>query len=567
MAKVYLALVVGPAGVNKLTVIKVIQNERLTNSEGGLALFWDEARLSTRLVHPNIVHTYDVGQIDGHYFLALEYLDGQTYRLLRARAAQHALPLHETLRILSEVARGLHYAHELRDFHGKPLGVVHRDVSPQNIFVTYDGQVKLIDFGIAKTHDADHQTRIGLIRGKLNYIAPEQLRGDALDRRADLFALGVLLWEAVAGRRFAGGPEVAEVAKVQTRIRGEEPNVRAVKPGVSEELATIIDSALALDREQRFADAAAFADALDSFIERSGQRPSAKTLSTWMNSMFGQERAALHKVIEERVQSRLRASPEPAANDLPVLPIAAAAHTGTRLSKTPRSAAPSGRPADHRSWVSWDRSQLGWAAAGLGITVVSAIVTAALLSPATSVDTAAGSAEPALQSGARQAQERVASRSLAAAPPLDALRAPSNANLILAVSPPHAELWIDGAPVTAPFKGEFLRGAALHRIEAAAPGYRPFVRLVPFNQDRRLNIALEPLAGEAKRGAARATAGSQLAANGRRVSGSLPAATEATEARSEPPAGLLGLVPGSDIRPIETRLSRSQIDTADPYAK
>jgi serine/threonine protein kinase len=337
MAKVYLALVAGPAGVNKLMVVKVLQNDTLTGPEGGVALFWDEARLSTRLVHPNIVHTYEVGEVDGSYFLAMEYLDGQTYRVLQARASQDPLPLHEALRILSEVARGLHYAHELRDFHGEPLGVVHRDVSPANVFLTYDGQVKLIDFGIAKTRDADHETRVGLIKGKLNYIAPEQLRGDPLDRRADVFALGILLWEAIAGRRFAGGPGVTEVAKVHARIKGDEPNVRVVKPGIPEELAAIVDRAIALDRDQRFADAISFADALDTYIENTGQRPSAKSLSAWMHSLFAQDRAAMHKVIEERVQGILQHSPAANVSDLPVLPMAEEVHTGSGMVKSQRA--------------------------------------------------------------------------------------------------------------------------------------------------------------------------------------------------------------------------------------
>src|SRR5688572_26864638 len=165
MAKVYLALVAGPSSVNKLMVVKVLKNDVLQGLEGGLDLFWDEARLATRLLHPNIVHTYEVGEIDGHHFLAMEYLDGQVYRVLQSRSQEARLPLSEELRILVEVARGLHHAHELTDYRGVPLGVVHRDISPQNVFITYQGQAKLIDFGIAKTHDGSHETRVGMIKG------------------------------------------------------------------------------------------------------------------------------------------------------------------------------------------------------------------------------------------------------------------------------------------------------------------------------------------------------------------------------------------------------------------
>ena len=220
MAKVYLGLMAGPAGFNKLLVIKVLnRDDANAGSEDNVQLFWDEARLAARVIHPNIVHTYEVGEVDGRYFLAMEYLDGQSYRTLQGRMVRSPLGPCEELRIISETARGLHYSHDLKDFKGEPLGVVHRDVSPQNVFITYDGQVKLLDFGIAKTYDAGHKTQVGVIKGKLDYIAPEQLSGDDVDHRADIFALGIMLWEAVTGQRFAGGRKIAEVSKIRVMVR------------------------------------------------------------------------------------------------------------------------------------------------------------------------------------------------------------------------------------------------------------------------------------------------------------------------------------------------------------
>jgi serine/threonine protein kinase len=577
MAKVYLALVSGPAGVNKLIVVKVVQNEMLSGPEGGLALFWDEARLATRLVHPNIVHTYEVGEVDGNYFLAMEYLDGQTYRVLQARASQEPLPLHEALRILSEIARGLHYAHELRDFHGEPLGVVHRDVSPQNVFLTYDGQVKLIDFGIAKTRDADHETRVGLIKGKLNYIAPEQLRGDVLDRRADVFALGIMLWEAIAGRRFAGGPGVSEVAKVHARIKGEEPNIRVVKPGVAEELAAIIDRAIALDRDQRFDDAASFADALDAYIEGTGQRPSAKTLSSWMHSLFEQDRAAMHKVIEQRIQALLQRSPGGAVSDMPILPVAEEGNTGSgilkgrnlRLLGSGRPAAPS---TVDGAVLGRDRARLRWAAAGMGL-VVSAAAAAALLAPSAADHGKSGAPESAPEAAVSAASGHVAAAA-PAAPMVEKVSAqPFNASVSVTVSPPNAQVSIDGALIGAPFKGAFPKGATLHRVEATAPGHRPYVRLVAFNQDREITIALEPVAEPARKSAparARTSSERHSPAPERHVNVIAPSSAQEDEPRaavvSDEPARPANVAPGGEIRPAKTRLGRSQLDTADPYS-
>ena len=271
MATVYLALVAGPAGFNKLLVLKILREDVLAGMEEGVNMFLDEARLSARLVHPNIVHTYEVGEHAGRYFIAMEYLNGQSYRVVQRRArAIGGVPIHEELRIIWETAAGLHYAHTLRGYNDEPLGVVHRDVSPQNVFITYDGQVKLLDFGIAKTSDAEHLTQVGIIKGKLDYIAPEQLRGEAVDGRADVFALGAMLWEAVTGKRFAGDRNViTDVTKVHLRISGGEANVRTVRPDIPEQLALIIDRATALKPRDRFPDAGAFADALDSYVQSS----------------------------------------------------------------------------------------------------------------------------------------------------------------------------------------------------------------------------------------------------------------------------------------------------------
>src|SRR5215468_3006277 len=189
MADVYLAVVQGPAGFNKLVVIKKTRSE-LTRDPEFIAMFLDEARLAARLNHPNVVQTHEVGQEGDRYFIAMEYLDGQPLNRIRARAGS-SFGVNLQVRVLADVLAGLHHAHELCDFDGTPLGVVHRDATPQNVFVTYDGLIKVVDFGIAKAVDSSAETRTGVVKGKVTYMAPEQAKGDRVDRRADIFAVGV----------------------------------------------------------------------------------------------------------------------------------------------------------------------------------------------------------------------------------------------------------------------------------------------------------------------------------------------------------------------------------------
>ena len=208
MAEVLLAATRGN-GVVKLSVLKCLWPELAEDAEF-IEMFLDEARLCARLAHPNVVQTHEVLQHEGRLALAMEYLDGQPLtRVLARLGSSPAFALPTRLSIVTSILAALEYAHELTDFDGRPLGVVHRDVSPHNVFVTYDGHVKLIDFGVAKTLAASHQTRPGGFKGKLAYLAPETVRGEGLDRRADIFSVGVMLWEILAGRRLWGPQEQA----------------------------------------------------------------------------------------------------------------------------------------------------------------------------------------------------------------------------------------------------------------------------------------------------------------------------------------------------------------------
>jgi serine/threonine-protein kinase len=263
MANVYLAAVQGSLGFSKLVVIKKARPE-LTQDPEFVAMFLDEARLAARLNHPNVVQTLEVGQDGDTYFLAMEYLDGQTLSRLRAHAwANFTLPLQ--VRVLADALAGLHHAHEARDFDGTPLEVVHRDATPQNIFVTFNGVVKVVDFGIAKAIDSSSETRAGVIKGKVTYMAPEQVLGQRVDRRADIFAVGIMLWESIAGRRIWKG--TPEMGILDALTRGRIPSIREAAPDAPEVLARACELALAVEREDRYATALEMQEALLGFLD------------------------------------------------------------------------------------------------------------------------------------------------------------------------------------------------------------------------------------------------------------------------------------------------------------
>jgi eukaryotic-like serine/threonine-protein kinase len=299
MATVYLAMIGRPEGFRKLVALKVLRDQPGLDGRELREAFAREARVSARCHHRSVVQILDVCELDGKPALCMEYLDGQTYRQVRARAAKvGTLPLFEQLRILAEAAHGLHQVHTLKDYEGRPLGLVHCDVSPENLFITYDGQVKLLDFGIAKLHG---DALPAGVRGKLSYLAPELIRGEAIDARADVFALGAMLWEAVCAVPFAGGPTVDDLTKLRNRLLGAEGSIRGIEPSAPEALIEIVDRAIALEPAHRFADAEAFGFALEAYLHLIGAQPSAQSLSRLIAPMFAREAAKLRATIEPQL--------------------------------------------------------------------------------------------------------------------------------------------------------------------------------------------------------------------------------------------------------------------------
>jgi len=227
MATLYLARIRGPKNFEKLLAIKKIHEHLLGNAEF-ISMFRDEARIAALIHHPNVVSTYDLGEIDGAYFIAMEYVHGQTLRDVVKAALRRKDPLDwaNAVRIVSDVAKGLHAAHELRSHEGEPLGVVHRDVSPQNVLVSYDGHVKLADFGVAYAAEKMTDTGAGMLKGKVSYMSPEQASGNVIDRRSDIFSLGTVLFEAVTQQRLF--KEDTEAATLQTVRVADVPLITSV---------------------------------------------------------------------------------------------------------------------------------------------------------------------------------------------------------------------------------------------------------------------------------------------------------------------------------------------------
>jgi serine/threonine-protein kinase len=218
MARVYLALASGIAGFRKLVVLKVMRHD-LADQEGAVSMFLDEARLAARLSHPNVVQTLEVGEDDGRYFIAMEYLDGLPLTLLLGKTLLAPLALAVRIDLLCQMLDGLSYVHGFTDTDGTPLGLVHRDISPGNVFVTFDGSVKLLDFGVAKAVGLSSTTVAGTFKGKFGYAAPEQLRGDS-DSRSDVFSAGLLAWEVLSYRRLGNHRTLEET--IRCRIGGED---------------------------------------------------------------------------------------------------------------------------------------------------------------------------------------------------------------------------------------------------------------------------------------------------------------------------------------------------------
>src|SRR5436190_4013604 len=287
MARIYIGRTTGIGSFERHVVLKMILPER-AHDETSVQMFLDEARLAASLNHQNVAQVFEVGKDASIHFLAMEYVHGQDLRALLAKAGSTGtrVPLELALTVVAGAAAGLHHAHERRSADGTPMGIVHRDVSPSNIMIGYDGAVKLLDFGIAKATLRSVETQSGIIKGKFAYMAPEQCRGRDVDRRSDVFSLGIILYEVTTQHRcFRADSDFDTMHRIVT---GDVVRPTRLVQGYPQALEAIVMKALAVDANQRYQSAGQLLEAVESFAMSSRMSLSTMGLGRFMRDMFGE---------------------------------------------------------------------------------------------------------------------------------------------------------------------------------------------------------------------------------------------------------------------------------------
>ncbi|HEY2745894.1 MAG TPA: serine/threonine-protein kinase, partial [Polyangia bacterium] len=286
MAEVYLARQSGPAGFEKECVIKRILPS-LAADQQFVNMFLDEARIAARLSHPNIVQIFDLGSItQGDYFLAMEHVHGVDLQQIEEAEAQRGgrIPLAIAVRIASNVAEGLEHAHRATDARGKALGLVHRDVTPSNVIISFDGVGKILDFGIAKAVAKKGRTEVGVIKGKIPYMSPEQVQGEALDSRSDIFSLGTMLYELTTGHKPFDGEGPADLSMKILHTEPHPPDFYVER--FPAPLSDVVARAMAKKPEDRFQSAREVSEALEEFLLQAGIRCNSHDVAAYLDGLF-----------------------------------------------------------------------------------------------------------------------------------------------------------------------------------------------------------------------------------------------------------------------------------------
>jgi serine/threonine-protein kinase len=499
MGKVYLATLVGPSGFKKLIVLKMLR-ESIRDDPELCALFLEEARLAARLNHPNIVQTYEVVDDASQHMIVMEYLEGQSLGQIVDRCgARFPRALH--LRILCEALSGLHSAHELADFDGTPLGIVHRDVSPHNILVTFDGQVKVVDFGIAKATNSTFQTETGVIKGKVRHMAPEQFSRGQVDRRADVFSVGTLLWELAAGEKLWRGLNDAEV--MHEVINGKVVSPRTINPVTPESLERVCMKALSPKREDRYADCMELQAALEGIIRELGEGATQKDLARLMVTEFKDVREERRRIIEELSNLEKLERPllltEGAARSPSSGTRRAAGHEGesapTAEPKSSGAPHPQARQSMRAVWLVMTVLLTGafafavWKGGALARNAASSSIAQPPPPPLPIPASAAGmlTAAPSGTTGPVPSAQTAADTSSASPAP--------DVSVTISVTPPAAQIFLDGQRTRGnPFSARITARDAAHQVRAELTGYMPAFASVSGDRDTDLRLVLVPVA-------------------------------------------------------------------------
>ena len=587
MADVFLAVIAGPAGsgFSKLTVVKRLR-QNLAEEPEFVEMLVDEARISARLNHPNVVQTNEVGSVGNHYFLAMEYLDGQPLHRIQHRAQQkvkadpsladQALPKECQYLVLADALAGLHHAHELADYDGTPLEIVHRDVTPHNIFVTYEGQTKVVDFGIAKAVGRSSETRQGVVKGKIRYMAPEQAIGQKVDRRADLFSVGIMLWEVAVGRRLWQGYDDMNI--VQLLVGGDlKPSPKEANAEVPDEVDRICRKALATNPDDRYQTAEEMRMEIEQFLAEQGLLVQARRkLGSSVNELFKDKRDEIRAIIEKqlaalRLETESSGAFEPVQienNSLGSFPSGSGPISGTAVMPTTvstnnvRAAAP--RAEDGSTSITNAATELyydgkGKPKSGRGRMVATFVAGAAVLAAIGAVAVMKVRRPGGDAPGSQVAVDDKANTKETTNAVVNA--APTEVHVKLSAVPTNARMTLDGALLASPYDARLARDGKPHTLRVEAPGYEPMVETVKFEADVDRTFTMTKAAPSGKP-VAQAPHGTW----GRPAPKSAP--TQENTAPPPPPPPPPPTTPTAAAHPTTKSTSKPMIDTSeDPWNK
>jgi len=522
MADVFLAVIAGPAGsgFSKLTVVKRLR-QNLAEEPEFVEMLVDEARISARLNHPNVVQTNEVGCVGDQYFLAMEYLDGQPLHRIQHRAQKEAqihgqspFPKECQYLVIADALAGLHHAHELADYDGTPLQIVHRDVSPHNVFVTYQGQIKVVDFGIAKAAGRSSETRQGVVKGKVRYMAPEQALGQTIDRRVDVFTVGIMLWEAATGKRLWQGADDMEIVKMLI-AGGAKISPREVDPTVPEEIDRICRKALAFKPDDRYQTAEAMKLDLEQLLAEKGWMvPARRQLGPAVAALFEDKRSEIRTIIDQQLAAWKQEEARPSVPE---------------FVGGPPDSTPSFGSASDTGSASIARVTIGAASTASATDVSSATRRHVdlLRKPQIALAMAAGvllvaiGFTAAFRFAVRPAESRLAPTPRGSAAPVQ-----REIHLQLSTTPADAHIIVDGTIVSSPYDARVPADGKIHIVRVEANGYEPRVETIRYDSDVSFSLALRPSGADEDEAKRAPTAANTVASKG----GPTPAAWPPTSA-------------------------------------